>query len=82
MRRVIVFAVLAAVLVPAQVGAQSNTELAPGVTYTRDVKSIGGRRVVSHVITAPAPGGLYDVRPVLSNNMLIGRETVSSMQRR
>jgi Phosphodiester glycosidase/FlgD Ig-like domain len=82
MRKAIVFAALAAVLVPAQAGAQSNMELAPGVTYTRDVRSIGGRRVVSHVITAPAPGGLYDVRPVLSNNMLIGRERVSSMQRR
>jgi len=82
MRKAIVFAALAAVLVPAHAGAQSTTELAPGVTYTRDVKSIGARRVVSHVITAPAPGGLYDVRPVLSNDLLIGRETVSAMQRR
>ncbi|MEX2102858.1 MAG: phosphodiester glycosidase family protein [Gaiellaceae bacterium] len=82
MRKAFLFAALAAVLVPVQAGAQSTTELAPGVTYTRDVKSIGGRRVVSHVITAPAPGGLYDIRPVLSNDVLIGRETVSAMQRR
>jgi phosphodiester glycosidase len=82
MRKAIACAALAAVLVPAQAGGQSTTELAPGVTYTRDVRSIGGRRVVSHVIIAPAPGGLYNVRPVLSNDVLIGRETVSSMQRR
>lgn len=82
MRKAIAIAALAAALVPAQAGAQSTTELAPGVTYTRDVRAIGGRRVVSHVITAPAPGGLYDVRPVLSNDLLIGKETVSAMQRR
>ena len=33
-------------------------------------------------MTAPRPGGLYALRPVLSNDSVLGRETVSSMQRR
>ena len=44
--------------------------------------TIGGQRVVVHVLKAPKPGGLYDLRPVLSNGLVTGRETVSSMQRR
>ena len=35
-----------------------------------------------HVLKAPKPGGLYDLKPVLSNGLVTGRETVSSMQRR
>jgi len=57
-------------------------ELAPGVVYKREVRSIGGHRVVVHVLKAPKPGGLYDLKPVLSNGLVTGRETVSSMQRR
>jgi hypothetical protein len=34
------------------------------------------------VLTAPKPGGLYGLRPVLSNESVLGRETVTSMQRR
>jgi len=52
------------------------------MTYTREVRSIGGQRVVVHVLKAPKPGGLYDLKPVLSNGLVTGRETVSSMQRR
>ena len=33
-------------------------------------------------MTAPKPGGLYALRPVLSNDTMLGRETVTSMQRR
>jgi hypothetical protein len=43
---------------------------------------IGGKRVVVHILKAPKPGGLYDLKPVLSNSLVTGRETVSSMQRR
>jgi hypothetical protein len=33
-------------------------------------------------MTAPRPGGLYALRPVLSNESVLGRETVTSMQKR
>ena len=60
----------------------SGVELAPGVVYKREVRSIGGHRTVVHILKAPKPSGLYDLKPVLSNGLVTGRETVSSMQRR
>ncbi|HEX5467555.1 MAG TPA: phosphodiester glycosidase family protein [Gaiellaceae bacterium] len=73
---------LAAALAAAFPTAASAIHLAPGVVYKRQVRTIGGARVVVHVLKAPRPGGLYDLRPVLSNGTVTGRETVSSMQRR
>jgi len=66
----------------AAAAASAATELMPGVTYTRDVRTIGGARTVFHVVVGPKPGGLYDLQPVLSNGTIVGRETVTSMQRR
>lgn len=54
----------------------------PGVTYDKQVQFTSHGPEVIHVLTAPRPGGLYAVRPVLSNGSLLGRETVTSMQRR
>src|SRR4051794_10810824 len=73
-------AVLAAVVaVPAHA---EPTVLMPGVTYDRQlVLSRFGPEVV-HVVTAPRPGGLYTVAPVLSNGTVLGEETLTSMQRR
>ena len=79
LRKAAFLAVAAAAAFPS---AASGMELAPGVVYKREVRSIGGHRVVVHVLEAPKPGGLYDLKPVLSNGLVIGRETVSSMQRR
>jgi phosphodiester glycosidase len=69
----------AAVLVPS---AASATPLVPGVDYSRQVIRTSAGRVVLHVVIAPKPGGLYALRPVLSNGKVTGRERVSSMQRR
>jgi hypothetical protein len=73
-------AVLAAVFaVPAHA---EPTVLMPGVTYERQlVLSRFGPEVV-HVVTAPRPGGLYTVAPVLSNGTVLGKETLTSMQKR
>ena len=79
LRKAAFLAVAAAAAFPS---AASGMELAPGVVYKREVRSIGGHRVVVHVLKAPKPGGLYDLKPVLSNGLVTGRETVSSMQRR
>jgi len=72
----------AAVLAVAFPGAAAAVELAPGITYKREVRTIGRQRTVVHVLAAPKPGGLYDLKPVLSNGTVTGRETVSSMERR
>jgi hypothetical protein len=74
------FAALVAVS-PARLQAEP-TELMPGVTYTQEVKRIGGKQVVLHIVTAPRPGGLYRLVPVLSNGTVTGRETLTEMQAR
>jgi hypothetical protein len=79
LRKAVLLAVAAAAAFPS---AAPAVELAPGVVYKREVHTIGGQRVVVHVLKAPKPGGLYDLKPVLSNGLVTGRETVSSMQRR
>jgi hypothetical protein len=83
LRKAVLFAALAAtvaVLSPALAGASER--LLPNVRYTREARSIGGERVVFHVVIAPKPGGLYGLRPVLSGGTVSGRQTLTSMQRR
>ena len=79
LRKAVFLAVVAAAAFPS---AAPAVQLAPRVVYKREVRTIGGERVVVHVLKAPKPGGLYDLKPVLSNGLVTGRETVSSMQRR
>jgi hypothetical protein len=55
--------------------------LMPGVSYTKQVEFTTHGPVAFHVVNAPRPGGLYALRPVLSNNAILGRERVTSMQR-
>jgi hypothetical protein len=54
----------------------------PGVIYSRQVEFTAHGPVVMHVLAAPKPTGLYAVKPLLSNNAILGRERVTSMQRR
>jgi hypothetical protein len=53
----------------------------PGVTYSRQVQFTAHGPVVIHVIVAPKPGGLYSLRPILSNGSILGRERVTSMEK-
>src|SRR5262245_58777175 len=54
----------------------------PGISYERQVQFTPSGPVVVHILRAPRPGGLYALRPLLSNDTLLGRETVTSMQKR
>jgi exopolysaccharide biosynthesis protein len=56
--------------------------LMPGVTYAKRVQFTPHGPVVLNVITAPQPGGLYSLQPVLSNESIVGREKVTDMERR
>jgi len=56
--------------------------LMPGVTYTRQVQFTPHGPEVLHIINAPKPGGLYSLTPLLSNDAIVGREKVTSMQKR
>lgn len=80
LRRVaILFVLTAALAAPA---AAQPTELMPGVTYDRTVTFTPHGVVVMHVITAPRPGGLYTLAPVLARGTLTGGlERVSQMER-
>ncbi len=54
----------------------------PGITYSHTTQYTAHGPVSLYVVTAPRPGGLYALQPVLSNDTILRRETVSSMQRR
>jgi hypothetical protein len=83
LRKAVLFAALAACLAVAYPAfASASEQLMPNVRYTRETRWIGGEPVVFHVVVAPKPGGLYGLRPVLSNERVSARETLTSMQRR
>jgi Phosphodiester glycosidase/FlgD Ig-like domain len=79
-RRFVIAALLAGVL--ASPAAAARVALAPGIKYERQLMFTPHGPEVVHVMTAPRPGGLYALKPVLSNESVLGRETVTSMQRR
>jgi hypothetical protein len=57
-------------------------ELMPGVTYEKRVQFTPHGPVVMHVVTAPRPGGLYSLRPILSNDAITGTEMLTAMEQR
>jgi hypothetical protein len=80
LRRFFLAALLAGIF--ASPAAAGRVTMTPGVTYERQLMFTTHGPEVVHVMTAPRPGGLYALRPVLSNDSVLGRETVTSMQRR
>src|SRR5206468_508872 len=77
--------VVGAVVVPSFAQAATpirGQTLMPGVIYSRQVEFTAHGPVVMHVIQAPRPSGLFALKPVLSNNAVLGTERVTSMQRR
>lgn len=55
----------------------------PGVTYEKRLQFTRFGPMRLHILSAPKPdGALYKLQPVLSNGAVIGRERVTSMQRR
>ena len=84
MLRKLLIPLLFALLCAPQALAQgsASTLLMPGVTYTKRVQFTPHGPVVLNVITAPKPGGVYSLQPVLSNESILGREKVTDMQKR
>ncbi len=74
-------AALAAALLVAPASAQP-AQLFPGTTYEHGVQFTPHGPVALHVVRGPKPVGLYRLRPVLSNESVVKRETLSAMQRR
>jgi hypothetical protein len=53
----------------------------PGVTYQKQIEFTAHGPVVYHLITAPKPGGVWGLHPVLSNGAIVGRERVTDMEK-
>jgi len=72
-----------AVAVAADAGAQRTT-LWPGVTYEQTVQFTPNGPVVLNVLVGPRPDGTTatSLAPLLSNDTVEGRETLTAMQRR
>jgi hypothetical protein len=54
----------------------------PGVTYDQQVQFTFHGPSVIHVLTMPRPGGLWALKPVLSNDAIRGLERVTAIQQR
>jgi hypothetical protein len=81
LRRLVISAVSTLVLAGTAHAQGVRTLLMPGVSYTKQVEFTTHGPVAFHAVNAPRPGGLYAVKPVLSNGAIVGRERVTSMQR-
>ena len=79
--RVLITAAAAAVFVAPSHAQTNRILLMPGVTYEREVQFTSHGPVAVHVINAPKPGGLWALRPHLSNGAIVGRERVTQMQK-
>jgi hypothetical protein len=94
LRRFLIAAALAAVLVSSAAAAtslrggardvsQTVETLLPGVKYTRQVEFTPRGPVVLDVVTAPRPdGSTYTLAPVLSNEAILGTETLTGIEKR
>lgn len=61
----------------------STSTLMPGVTYSRVVDFTSRGPIVLDVVTAPKPtGALYSLVPALSNDLLVGKETLTHLSSR
>jgi len=54
----------------------------PGVTYERGVQFTPHGPVAISILRGPLPGGVTTLEPILSNDALLGRETLTGMERR
>ena len=78
-RRVFIATLLACVF--AAPAHAAPTTLIPGLTFTKRVLFTPHGPAAVHVLVAPRPGGLWAVRPALSDHAIAGRERVTAMQR-
>ena len=79
----VVFALALVVLVGvARPGQATPQSLWPGVTYERGVQFTPHGPVAISILRGPRPGGVTTLEPILSNDSLLGRETLTGMERR
>jgi hypothetical protein len=70
----------AAAVIAAPAGTAA-TAVFPAVTYSHVLRFTPRGTVSLHIVRGPRPVGRYELQPVLSNGSILGRQTVSSMER-
>jgi hypothetical protein len=77
-------AVIACLFALVLVGPSSAApqELIPGLTCDRKVEFTTRGPVVVNVLTVPRPGGLWSLKPALSNEAILGTERLTAIERR
>jgi len=81
-RSVAVLVCLLLALALAPFAAAQTRTLWPGTTYETSVQFTPNGPVAINVLRGPRPGGTTTLEPLLSNESLLGTETLTSMQRR
>ncbi len=83
-RKVVLIALLAAGVFVAPARAQPVLLIpgAPGLTYQKQAIFTIHGLVGLNVMTAPRPGGLWSLQPVLSNELVQGSEKLTAIERR
>jgi hypothetical protein len=82
LRRILIGALLASLAAALTPSARAAAQvLMPNVSFERTVQFTAHGPVVLNVLTAPRPGGLYQLKPLLSNGAILGTERVTSMQK-
>ena len=82
LRRILIGALLAVLAAAFSASARAAAQvLMPNVSFQRTVQFTAHGPVVLNVLTAPRPGGLYQLKPLLSNGAILGTERVTSMQK-
>lgn len=82
LRKLLISGFAAACLAAPGAAAQAPVTLMPGVTVDSEIQFTPRGPVALHVVRAPRPGGLYVLRPMLSNETILARESLTSMQKR
>jgi hypothetical protein len=83
-RKVVLIALLAAGVFVAPAHAQPVQLIpgAPGLTYQKQAVFTIHGLVGLNVLTAPRPGGLWSLQPVLSNELIQGSEKLTAIEQR
>jgi hypothetical protein len=81
-RRLAIFVAGLATLVAAGEASAQERELWPGVTFRQTIQPTPNGPVVIDVLTGPRPGGTTTLEPLLSNDALTGRETLTRLEQR
>ena len=78
----VAIACLALVLIGPASADAAPQQLIPGLTYERKLEFTTRGPVAVNVLTVPRPGGLWSVKPVLSNEAIPGTERLTAIEKR